>query len=467
MNEHAPTIVWFQRDLRLKDHPALTFALEKGCPIIPIFIYSNEENEHQEGGASKWWLHQSLHQLDQELKKLGSKLIIRNGKILPTLIDLVKETNAKSVVWCKRFEPHHAEQENEVEKILKGKGIEARSFNGSLLTLPGEIASHDTFAPFFAAFLEKVDVEKPLPAPQHLPHVSSHIKSDSLDSLHLEPLINWTSGLKSMWQPGEEGAHHRLHHFIHKKLEHYEKDKDKPAKDATSQLSPHIHFGEISPREIWNEVKEWAEDGDAYLKELCSREFAYHLLYHYPNSVEKPMQSTFEAFPWREHFKRDLSAWQSGRTGYPIIDAGMRELWITGWMHNRVRMIVASFLTKDLLIPWQEGAKWFWDTLVDADLANNVFGWQRISGCATDAAPYFRVFNPVTQSEKFDPDGTYIRRWVPELAKLSNNFIHRPWTASELELQLAGIRLGLDYPKPIVDHEKARQNALKAFAEIK
>jgi deoxyribodipyrimidine photo-lyase len=480
MNEQAPIVVLFQNDLRIKDHPALNFAIQTGAPIIPLYIHSENDVVLKQGGASKWWLYHSLHKLDVELKKFGSKLIVRQGKKLETLIDFTKETNARAVAFCKKFEPGALSNESQFHDELKKINIECHSFNGSLLIEPSEIVLKDkdpvpVFTKFWNEFKEKIVIEEPFEFPKVLPKVSSQLKTVSLESLDLEPQFNWASGIKNCWDPGEESAWQRLNYFIFNNLESYGKDRDRLDKDKVSHLSPHIHFGEISPKAIWREVKKFDEmHGDKkisdsvefFLKELAWREFAYYLLYHFPESYKKPIRENFKQYPWKGQYKKELKSWKCGQTGYPLIDAAMRELWICGWMNNRVRMIVASFLTKDLLIPWQEGANWFWDTLVDADLANNSLGWQWVLGSGADSAPYFRVFDPVLQSEKFDPDGTYIRRFVPELANLNNQLIHKPWKATELELELAGIKLGVDYPLPIIDHEKAKQTAQKIYASL-
>lgn len=481
MNEQAPIVVLFQNDLRIKDHPAINFAIETHAPIIPLYIYSEDDHVLKRGGASKWWLYHSLHKLDIELKKLGSKLIFRKGKKLDTIIEFAKETNARAVTFCKRFESNAQQTENNIKEALNNHGIECHIFNGSLIVDPSEIVLKDNdpvpvFTKYWNCFKEKVFIEEQTLSPQLLPKVSSCIKTLSLESLDLEPQFNWASGIKNCWDPGEESAWQRLNYFIHNCLESYGKERDRLDKDKVSHLSPHIHFGEISPKAIWREVKKYdamhgdrkiSESIEFFLKELAWREFAYYLLYHYPDSYKKPIRENFNHYPWKKDYKKELKAWKCGQTGYPLIDAAMRELWICGWMNNRVRMIVASFLTKDLLIPWQEGAYWFWDTLVDADLANNSLGWQWVLGSGADSSPYFRVFDPVLQSEKFDPEGNYIRRFVPELAQLNNQLIHKPWKASELELELANIKLGVDYPFPITDHEKAKQTAHKIYASIK
>jgi deoxyribodipyrimidine photo-lyase len=291
-----------------------------------------------------------------------------------------------------------------------------------------------------------------------------------LEDLELEPKIDWAAGMRAAWRPGEEGAQQELKRFL-AGVEGYASDRNYPSKPGTSRLSPHLHFGEISPREIWHSVlarrnRENAAAVDAYLREVGWREFAYHLLFHFPFTADECLRREFDRFPWSNN--RDLlRRWQRGETGYPLVDAGMRELWATGWMHNRVRLVAASFLTKHLRMRWQEGAYWFWDTLVDADLANNALGWQWTAGCGADAAPYFRIFNPVLQSEKFDPEGDYIRCWAPELRGLPVPWIHKPWTAPELVLAEAGVQFGVNYPFPLVEHEQARCEALQAYERLR
>ncbi|MGD8310060.1 MAG: deoxyribodipyrimidine photo-lyase, partial [Chromatiales bacterium] len=322
------------------------------------------------------------------------------------------------------------------------------------------------FTPFWKACLRRPPPAAPLAAPEKLPPCPD-VDSLALDALGLLPRIPWDAGLRETWRPGEAGALRRLDGFCRKGLDAYADARERPAVVGTSRLSPRLHFGELSPRQVWwRAVREDSPGGEAFLRELGWREFAHHLLHHSPETLERPMDRRFEAFPWRED-PEALRAWQSGRTGIPLVDAGMRELWHTGWMHNRVRMVVASLLTKNLRIHWLEGARWFWDTLVDADLANNTLGWQWVAGCGADAAPYFRIFNPVTQGQRYDPEGAYVRRWVPEIGRLPDRWVHRPWQAPEKVLREAGIRLGSDYPEPIVDLKESRREALAAYEQVK
>lgn len=475
------SLLWFRQDLRVVDNPALSAAVKRGGPIIPVFIWAPEEEKPWEpGGASRWWLHQSLGSLSRELRDRGSRLVTRRGPALRTLRGLVRETHAESVFWNRRYEPATAERDVAIQEALRAVGVMVESFNASLLFEPWEVRNKagkpfQVFTPFWKACLSLPEVGEPLPAPRRLPAPGTWPQTLSVSQLDLEPKVDWAAGLRGAWSPGSGGATITLKRFLRKALFDYEETRNRPDLPGVSCLSPHLHFGEIGPRQVWHAVRDYARAGRkgkmrqraaTYLRQIIWREFAYHLLHHFPHTTDRPLRPEFESFPWNQD-KRALKAWQRGMTGYPMVDAGMRELWTTGWMHNRVRMIVASFLVKDLLLPWQTGARWFWDTLVDADLANNTLGWQWTAGCGADAAPYFRVFNPVGQGEKFDPNGDYVRRWLPELRKLPAPWIHRPWEASSSELTAAGVELGQTYPEPIVDHAFARQRALAALARMK
>lgn len=476
----GPALVWFRQDLRLMDNPAFTAGCSFASGVIPVFIWSPEEEGPQApGAASRWWLHHSLTALQQALRESGSQLLLRRGSAQTVLGELIRVTGARAVFWNRRYEPAAIARDTALKKALLAAGVQVESFNSNLLFEPWEIATktkqpYQVFSPYWRACLAGAAVEKPLPVPAKAPTPASWPESEKLDALGLLPRIDWAAGLRAAWRPGEAGAHDLLERFLDEAIAHYGTDRDRPEHPGTSRLSPHLHFGEISPRQIWHAVqariKEGARalvaQGEHFLREVGWREFAHHLLYHFPHTVTKPLRPEFERFPWSRDRKK-LRAWQRGQTGYPIVDAGMRELWHTGWMHNRVRMIVASFLVKDLLISWQEGAAWFHDTLVDADLANNTLGWQWTAGCGADAAPYFRVFNPVIQAMKFDPDGTYVRHWVPELAQLPLPYLHRPWTAASALLRQAGVKLGKTYPWPLVDHGEARARALAALAASK
>lgn len=464
-------IVWFRLDLRLDDNPALTEAA-RSRSVIPLFIWSPEAS-WSPGAASRWWLHQSLVQLDNQLRSFGSRLIVRRGEPLSVLTELLRETGANAVYWNRRYEP--TERDELLKPALAELGVKAESFNGSLLYEPWQIQNSSgqpfqVFTPFWRECTSH-EPASPVNAPVTIPTPEQWPESLSIEALELEPKIDWAAGMRAHWRPGTEGARLRLEAFL-ERVGQYADDRDRPDLEGTSLLSPHLHFGEISVRRVYwacamkREVEGEDRRGiEVYLKEVGWREFAYHLLYHFPHTSDSPLRPEFRNFPWLED-AASLKAWQRGETGYPLVDAGMRQLWHTGWMHNRVRMVVASFLVKHLLVSWQHGARWFWDTLVDADLANNTLGWQWTAGCGADAAPYFRIFNPVLQGEKFDQSGEYVRRWVPELAALPDSLIHRPWEASPEVLKSSGVRLGWNYPHPIVDHKTARARALEALSSI-
>lgn len=448
---------------------------------MPVFVWSpEEEGTWPPGSASKWWLHQSLHALAKDLEGLGTTLIVRRGPAHEVLVSLAQETGADVVLWSRRYEPSAVSQEQRVADALDEIPVAARGFKSNLLFEPDEISTtvwtpYKVFTPFYRQCMSALDLGDPLPAPDRLEGLDEAVTGDDLEDLGLEPTPDWAATMRETWRPGGSGAHERLSDFLEGAARDYGEQRDRPDVEGTSRLSPHLHFGEISPRRVWHETDklkrrlrsdEKLDSIESFLRQLIWREFAHHILHHFPHTSDEAMKEPFADFPWRSDAE-GLQAWQRGLTGYPIVDAGMRELWATGWMHNRVRMIVASFLTKDLLIPWQEGARWFWDTLVDADLANNSLGWQWVAGSGADAAPYFRIFNPITQGKKFDPDGVYIRRWVPELSKLPNPQVHEPWKASAEALTDARIRLGESYPLPIVDHAEARQRALSAFDQMR
>jgi deoxyribodipyrimidine photo-lyase len=474
------TLVWFRQDLRVADNPALSAALEWGAPVVPVFIFApEEEGVWAPGAASRWWLHQSLARLDADLRRLGSRLIARRAPdSLAELLKLARECDASRVLWNRRYEPAIIERDQSIKAALREAALEVRSYNGALLNEPWEI-KNQAGNPFriFTAYWRHVqslsEPQVPLATPARLPSPRTWPRSQGIDGWGLLPRVDWTSGLRCAWTPGSTAAHAALKTFLQEAWDCYHTDRDRPDVTGTSRLSPHLHFGEISPREIWHTVRGFALArgrhsswrGSQFLTELGWREFAHHLLYHFPQSPHRSLSARFESFPWKRN-SAALRAWQRGATGYPIVDAGMRQLWVTGWMHNRVRMIAASFLVKDLLQPWTEGAHWFWDTLVDADLANNTLGWQWVAGCGVDAAPYFRIFNPLTQATRFDPEGTYVREWIPELARLPREWIHQPWAASPAVLSDAGVHLGVDYPQRLVDHGQARIEALKALGTL-
>lgn len=475
---NAPIIVWFRQDLRLTDNPALYEAVKTGIPVIPIYILDDENaGKWPMGGASRWWLHHSLTALNESL---GGHLACFKGDALKIITALVKSTGAKGVYWNRCYEPWRMERDKVIKESLSGKDLDIQSFNASLLYEPWTVKKDDgtpyrVFTPFFRrGCVGRGEPPKPIPAPKEIAYAKSPDKAIAINALKLLPIkIRWDTKMEEFWTIGEKGAQKRLKDFIKDGLHGYKEGRNYPAQNHVSRLSPHLHYGEISPRTAWHAVrkamdddKKIATDGDCYLSELGWREFSYSLLYFNHKLPEKPLQKRFGEFPWK-YSKAHLKKWQQGQTGYPIVDAGMRELWETGWMHNRVRMVVGSFLVKHLLLNWTEGEKWFWDCLVDADLANNAASWQWIAGCGADAAPYFRIFNPTGQGEKFDAEGAYVRRWCPELANLPDKYLHSPWEAPDDILKAAGLTLGKTYPRPIVDHKQARQDALAAFGVTK
>ncbi|UTW55075.1 deoxyribodipyrimidine photo-lyase [Kordiimonas sp. SCSIO 12610] len=473
------TIVLFNLNLRLHDNVPLHTAAANG-PVIPVYIYDNTiKTRWPLGGASKWWLHQSLNALANDLNAIGSKLIIREGNSYLVLKELIQQTGYKDIYFEHSILPEASIPEDRLYKLCKRFGGEARRFRGQTLFHPSQIHTKDqtpykVFTPFWNSCLKHEAIPTPLPIP-HLQAPENWPDNIPLEDLKLLPTdFDWTNSLDKCWQAGETQARKALDQFVSENIDQYDNDRDIPSlKHGTSKLSPHLHFGEISPITVWHQVKNAIDlspskdrGGKVFLKELGWREFSYHLLYHFNDLDQAPLNKTFQHFPWVKD-TGSLTAWQKGQTGYPIIDAGMRELWQTGWMHNRVRMIVASFLVKNLRIHWLEGAKWFWDTLVDADLASNSASWQWVAGCGAEVAPYFRIFNPTLQSKKFDPDGEYIRRYVPELKKMPDKHIHEPWTANQDILESAGIKLGKTYPRPIADHKATREEALIAYQQLK
>jgi deoxyribodipyrimidine photo-lyase len=475
-------LVWFRRDLRLADNPALCAALDAGLTPVPVYIHNEPAGDWPLGAASAWWLYHSLVELDGNLRALGSRLVIARGDSEAELLRLRELFDASHVFWNRVYEPHSMQRDAHIKTALRNRGLAATSFNGQLVREPRELLKADgtpyrVFTPFWKALQNSGPVRSPLPAPRSLP-TPPHAEGNQSkpEQLALLPTIPWYRAFSDHWQPGETGARHALQQFCADRLSDYPDDRDLPALEGTSRLSAHLHFGELSPQQAWHAVQQEAVTrtqpgllaaSESWLRQLAWREFGHHLLYHFPATTDQPMDARFAAFPWRTGYGADLRRWQRGQTGIPIVDAGMRELWKSGWMHNRVRMIAASLLTKNLLIPWQEGARWFWDTLVDADLANNTLGWQWTAGCGVDAAPYFRIFNPVRQGERFDPDGSYIRRWVPQLSGLPAEWIHRPWAAPREVLDGAAVALGNTYPEPVVDLQRSRAHALTLWDSVK
>ena len=451
------TLVWFRQDLRLADHPALRFAAERGA-VVPVFMRCpEEEGAWPVGGARQWWLHQSLSKLAASLDKLGSRLILRQGPAFETLLEIAAEAQADTVVWHRCYEPAAIARDKKVKRGLADAGLDAKSFNGHLLFEPWELQTqqgnpYQVFTPFHRAMQQLPSPDAPEDAPKKLPSPKHWPKSDKLDDLGFMPAIKWYGGMADAWEPGEQGGAIQLKRFVDEPIAGYLGGRDTPGEDNTSKLSPYLHHGEVSVRQAYhaalkrtqgNAGDTLKQNAHGYLRQLAWRDFGYHLLYHFPQTPGHPLRKKYADFPWGDPRKKDgraaLAVWQRGRTGYPIVDAGMRELWHTGWMHNRVRMVVASFLVKHLLIDWREGAKWFWDTLVDADLANNTLGWQWAGGCGADAAPYFRIFNPTLQGEKFDRNGAYVRKWCPELKDVPDKFLHKPWAAPPMASVAASV----------------------------
>ena len=461
------SIHWFRQDLRIQDNPALNEA--SADHVMPIYILDT----HEIGAASKCWLYHSLTALN---KSLGNKLNVYKGDASKIILDLSKKYCVKNIYWNRCYEPTRIKQDTQIKELLKNNNYTAKSFNGSLLWEPWETLKKDAtpykvFTPFFKNLYEKIVPRK------IIANIKTHFIKDtdnslSINELDLLPKIHWDKKIIEHWSIGEKAAQNKLANFLENGLKNYKEGRDFPYLNTTSKLSPYLHFGEISPNQIWHAVLEYAQingynnDIEHFLRELVWREFSYNLLYYFKDLPSKNLQPKFNDFAW-QHNKKYLQAWQKGLTGYPIIDAGMRELWQTGYMHNRVRMIVGSFLVKNLLIHWHYGQKWFFDCLVDADLANNSASWQWVAGCGADAAPYFRIFNPITQGQKFDKDGYYIKKYLPELQNLDNKYIFAPWLAPPEALRRAQIKLGQDYPNPIIDIALSRKIALDAYFALK
>ncbi len=475
----SKAILWLRNDLRLSDNAALAAAAQHEQLLI-IYILEDVEDWPM-GGASRWWLHHSLAALQGDLKEKNQELLFYRGNAETCILSLIKELGIGAVYWNRRYEKHHIDIDTAVKHAVKNLGATCQSFKGNLINEPWEVLKKDktpyqVYTPYWRTKLaipgEPVVHSPPKKLP---PAVGTATKSScKLASLSLLPKIPWDQEIKSMWQPGEKSALKRLKHVLKQIIGNYDTLRNIPDVDGTSKLSPHLHFGEISPQRIWDEVvgvfgsvaKIKNKDVEQFLKEIIWREFAAHLLFHFPKTDKEPLRDKFLNFPWEDR-PDDFRSWCKGQTGYPLIDAGMRQLWQHGWMHNRVRMVVGSFLVKDLRVHWNEGSRWFWDTLLDADLASNTMGWQWAAGSGADAAPYFRVFNPSLQSKKFDPDGHYIRTFVPELKHMPNEWIHEPWEAPAAVLIKAKVELDVTYPKPIVDHFEEKLLALKAYDRLK
>ncbi|MDQ1153246.1 deoxyribodipyrimidine photo-lyase [Brevundimonas sp. SORGH_AS_0993] len=470
----APVIVWFRRDLRLQDNPALDAAAATGKPILPLFILDRHGPDDL-GAAGRWWLDKSLYALDGSIQVCGGRLIVREGAEEAELRRVIQETGARQVFMNRRFEPTAFEHDADIAHGLHSDRVECTGFNGALFTRPGSVLNgqgrpYRVFTPFMKALRPLIG--PPTDAPHEATLFADHdLSAQPIEALSLHPRSpDWSTGFD--WAPGEAGAHAALQHFIANALPGYATNRDRPDRQGVSRLSPYLHWGEISVRRVAQRVLAAADSdpvlqdqAEKFVSELGWREFSAHLLFQFPTMKAEAFRPEYDAMPWRDDAE-GFAAWSQGRTGYPLIDAGMRQLWRTGWMHNRVRMIVASFLVKDLMVDWRRGAAWFHDSLVDADTASNIQNWQWVAGSGADAAPYFRIFNPVSQGETHDPDGHYVRRWVPELAPLPNRFIHAPWTAPTEILRQAGISLGHNYPMPVVDHAKARRRALEALKSL-
>ena len=496
------TILWVRRDLRLCDNPALLAAAQtaryRDGALLPVYVWEPPASRAwAPGGAARWWLWRSLQSLDGDLRRLGSRLLVERGDPVRVVAALAAQARAHAVVWTAGLESAEIAADEALEAALAGDCVEAIVVPPANLLAPGlptrtrDGKPYTVFTPFWRARLAAGPPTRPLPAPGALPAAPGAPSGLAIAALEAEAAPPWTTGFADAWQPGEKGAHARLEAFLDGPLQAYASDRDRMDLSGSSRLSPHLHWGELTARQVWQAVEGtlaeagldldaavspplWDEEqapglrrsAGAFLRQLGWREFGHHLLAAFPDSPERPLQARFAAFPWREDAAA-LEAWQRGRTGYPVVDAAMRQLWATGWMHNRARLLAGSFLVKDLLLPWQDGAAWFWDTLVDADLADNTLGWQWVAGCGADAAPYFRVFNPVTQGRRRDPEGAYVRRWVPELARLETRYLHAPWLAPAQALAAAGVTLGESYPEPIVDHGEARLRALAAYDQVR
>ena len=461
-------LVWFRNDLRLDDNPVLAAAVAEGRKICAVYILDKTI-----GGASRWWLHHSLNALADDLQSRGGHLVLRRGTPEQVIPELAAEISAGTVFAARNYSPGLVRQDQVVDAALQGHGIAFNQYHSASLFQPGQIRTrtgglYGVYTPFAKACFETGVPRGLAPTPDKILAVTG-VKSDRLEDWHLLPTNpDWAHGLRTTWTPGAAGAKARLQSFLAGPVQNYDTTRDYPGIAGTSMLSPHVHFGEISARMLWHAVDETGADKGrkTFLEELLWREFSINLLWQYEHLRREPIRAEFANMPWRQDAGA-LHAWQHGRTGIPIVDAGMRELWQTGWMHNRVRMICASFLTKHLLLPWQDGEKWFWDTLCEADEAANGASWQWVAGCGADAAPYFRIFNPVLQGQKFDPEGTYVRKFIPELAGLPDADIHAPWEAHEHILRQAGVELGQNYPLPIVSLREGRDRALAAYARVK
>ncbi len=468
----SSAIVWFRRDLRVIDNPALAAACAAFEQVIPVYI----DDAPYEGAAARAWLHRSLKEFEGQLVARGSKLIVQRGPSAETLLRIATETGAAAVFWNRLYEPATIERDKQVKADLQSASLSTESFNSALLVEPWELQTgsggpYKVFSPFWRKAENQGVGRKLLAPPERIPQPNDWPASMTIADLRLKPDIAWDTGFWQDWTPGESGAQERLKRFVAGPISTYKAGRDIPSEDSVSGLSPHIHFGEISPVQLVEAARAARDqapgNADWFVRELGWREFAHHVLYHFPKTPALALNSRYADFPWRDDYEPLLKAWQRGQTGIPLVDAGMRELWQTGYMHNRVRMVVASFLVKNIRAPWQAGADWFLDTLMDADLANNTLGWQWAAGCGADAAPYFRIFNPVLQGQKFDKEGLYVRRFVPELTDVPSRYIHNPWEMPANIASEVGVRIGASYPQPIVDLKTSRDEALAALKRLK
>jgi len=461
-------IIWHYRDLRLEDNPALVYASQLDCPVLPIYIDDIDQKTWTDGACTKWWLHYSLLSLQKSYKNNGVDLLVKKGSVEDVFNEIAKKAKIEQVCWNERYQPYLRNRDDKVQKFLEKQGIKVSRFNGNYLIYPDNVKNstdspYTVYSPFAKFIKRSVEISKPINAPKLIK--SNNFPVSNVDDLKLLPKENWVKKLDKHWQPGRESALIRFKNFKAKNLVDYKQERDFVDRCGTSLLSPSLAFGEVSPREIWHEcINE--KNSEPFLNQLLWREFGNYFLYHFPQETDLSWRKEFENYPWSSD-KESLDKWKKGETGYPIVDAAMKQLWETGWMHNRARMIVASFLIKHLSIHWKEGAKYFWDCLVDADLANNTLGWQWVCGSGPDAAPYFRIFNPMLQAKKFDPKGLYIKNFLPQLENLDGDILYSPWEASSNLLAKSGVELGKNYPFPIVDHQKARQKALAGFEKIK
>ena len=473
----SPVLVWFRKDLRLQDNPSLNAALEANREIIPLFVWDEEEGgKWSPGSASRWWLHQALNSLGKDIEKLGGHLILAKGKAVDLIPEIAKAHGAGKVFYGRSYDPAGLATQEKVEETLDKTGIDTESFNAALLQEPWETKNgsgnpFQVFTPYWRKSRPIIYREPSRYSLPSIPFFKTPTPRHTLDDLGLLPGHSWHQKLDEHWIVSESAAHEQLERTVNEVTHSYATRRNNPSVNGTSRLSPYLAWGLISPRQICQSVLQADNEGshrgeNKFLVEIGWREFSYHLLYHYPGISDQPLRPKYSAFPWLDD-QENLKRWQFGNTGYPMVDAGMRQLYQTGWMHNRVRMVVASFLVKHLLISWTEGARWFWDTLVDADLASNTQGWQWAAGCGADAAPYFRIFNPITQGEKFDTRGAYAKHWIPPLANLPSKYVFKPWEAPASMLEENGIDLGENYPEPCVDHSEARARALAALASLK